>query len=64
MARKLNPQEDRLLIETILASESVSSLEDDPLFQNIAARRDKQLRLSPELLEFFEPEFPLPPLVR
>ena len=56
MARKLNPQEDRA--QPLFAPEF--ELDDDPLFQDIADKRDKELLLSSELLAFFSREFPLP----
>lgn len=64
MARKLDPQEDRLFTLALFASEVPLTLEDERLFQDIAAKRDNELWLSPELREFFEREFPLHPFFR
>ena len=60
MARKLNPDEERLLNHVLLAQDLPPSLENELLFENIASKRDQELQLSPELLAFFDSEFSHP----
>ncbi len=62
MARKLNSSQDAAWTDVFLKQESLDSprsLGTDSLFQTVAEKRDRELLLSPELLDFFDREFPV-----
>jgi len=58
MARKFNPKEDHLLTQALLGSALPPDWQTEPLFLDIAVKRDQELVLSPELVAFFEHELP------